>query len=250
MLWPSGCVTPWPFCTRFSCSSFYFSARRVRPSLLEFRVSGPGSYRVSRPPQCGGTPLRHAPNLLSCSIGKSAISNPSLTCDGCQGRRKFSHKGAAFSIVSASILPTPGLKVCRFGHGERRREARKEVAVVLAIGHALRAHEALSRPDALSGFLEVVHRLFEDGVFVGHARSIRRSSIRSLGCLPSPAHTLTRLCSGRELDLQWFPVGTEVRRRVRVSLQPPGRRQRDVQRLSSSRREGFSRFLATCFKSR
>src|SRR5215208_1672054 len=105
MLWPSGCVTPWPFCTRFSCSSFYFSARRVRPSLLEFRVSGPGSYRVSRPPQCGGTPLRHAPNLLSCSIGKSAISNPSLTCDGCQGRRKFSHKGTAFSIVRASILP-------------------------------------------------------------------------------------------------------------------------------------------------
>ena len=40
---------------------------------------------------------------------------------------------------------------------ERRVE---EVAVVLAIGHALGAHEALGRPDALSGFLEVVHRLF------------------------------------------------------------------------------------------
>jgi hypothetical protein len=41
------------------------------------------------------------------------------------------------------IPPTPGLKVCRFSHGERRREAREEVAVVLAIGHALRAHETL-----------------------------------------------------------------------------------------------------------
>ena len=47
--------------------------------------------------------------------------------------------------------------------------AREKVTVVLAIGHALRAHEALGRPDALPGFLEVVHRLFEDGVFVGHA---------------------------------------------------------------------------------
>jgi hypothetical protein len=42
----------------------------------------------------------------------------------------------------------------------------------LSFGHALRAHQALGRPDALSGFLEVVHRLFEDGVFVGHDRSI------------------------------------------------------------------------------
>jgi hypothetical protein len=38
--------------------------------------------------------------------------------------------------------------------------------VVLPIGHALRAHEALSRPDALPGFLEVIHRLVKDGVFV------------------------------------------------------------------------------------
>jgi hypothetical protein len=38
---------------------------------------------------------------------------------------------------------TPGLEVCCFGHGERRREARKEVTVVLAFRHALRAHEAL-----------------------------------------------------------------------------------------------------------
>src|SRR5215208_566965 len=52
------------------------------------------------------------------------------------------------------IPPTPGLKVCGFGHGERCREAREKVAVVLAIGHTFRAHEALSRPDALPGFLE------------------------------------------------------------------------------------------------
>jgi hypothetical protein len=44
--------------------------------------------------------------------------------------------------------------------------------MVLAIGHTLRAHKALGCPDALSGFLEVVHRLFEDGAFVGHDRSI------------------------------------------------------------------------------
>jgi hypothetical protein len=52
--------------------------------------------------------------------------------------------------------------------------------VVLTIGYALRAHEALSRSDALPGFLEVIHCLFEDGVFVGHDRSIRTSGIRSL----------------------------------------------------------------------
>ena len=66
------------------------------------------------------------------------------------------------------ISPTPGLEVRRFGHGERRREARKKIAVVLAIGYALRAHEALGSPDALPGLPEVVHRFFEDGVFVGY----------------------------------------------------------------------------------
>ena len=40
--------------------------------------------------------------------------------------------------------------------------------MVFAIGHTLRAHEALSCPDTLSGFLEVVHRLVKDGIFVGH----------------------------------------------------------------------------------
>jgi hypothetical protein len=49
--------------------------------------------------------------------------------------------------------------------------------VVLAFGHALRAHEALGRPDALPGFLEVVHRLFENGVFVGHDRTTRTGGI-------------------------------------------------------------------------
>jgi hypothetical protein len=71
------------------------------------------------------------------------------------------------------ITPTPGLEVCGFCHGERRRETRKKVTIVLAIGHALRAHEALGCPDALSGYLEVIHRFFEDGVFVGHDKSIR-----------------------------------------------------------------------------
>ena len=54
--------------------------------------------------------------------------------------------------------------------------------MVLALGHTLRAHEALGRPDALPGFLEVVHRLFEDGVFVGHDQSIRVGILRSPDC--------------------------------------------------------------------
>ena len=58
--------------------------------------------------------------------------------------------------------------------------------MVLAISHALRAHEALSRPDALPGFLEVVHRLFEDGVFVGHDQSIRVGILRSPDCFTLP----------------------------------------------------------------
>jgi hypothetical protein len=79
---------------------------------------------------------------------------------------------------------TPGLEVRRFGHGERRRKARKKVTIVLVIGHTLRTHEALSRPDTLPGFLEVVHRFFEDGVIVGHDRSIRAGILRSLDCFP------------------------------------------------------------------
>jgi hypothetical protein len=54
--------------------------------------------------------------------------------------------------------------------------------VVLAICHALRTHEALSRPDALPGFLEVVHRLFENSVFVSHDQSIGVGILRSPDC--------------------------------------------------------------------
>jgi hypothetical protein len=64
---------------------------------------------------------------------------------------------------------------------------RKKVTVVLAIGHALRAHKALSRPDALPGLLEVVHRFFEDGVFVGHDLSIRTiCTLRLRDCFALP----------------------------------------------------------------
>ena len=56
--------------------------------------------------------------------------------------------------------------------------------MVLVFGHTLRAHEALSRSDALPGFLEVVHRLFEDGVFVVHDQSIRTGILRSPDCFP------------------------------------------------------------------
>jgi hypothetical protein len=52
--------------------------------------------------------------------------------------------------------------------------------MVLAIGHALRAHEALGRPDALPSFLEVVHRLFENRILVSHDQSIRVGILRSL----------------------------------------------------------------------
>jgi hypothetical protein len=91
--------------------------------------------------------------------------------------------GARRCYGGSKTPPTPGLKVCGFGHGERRRKLGKKVTIVLAFGHALRAHEALSRPDALPGFFEVVHRLFED-TFVGHDPSIRTSgSLRSPDCV-------------------------------------------------------------------
>jgi hypothetical protein len=48
-------------------------------------------------------------------------------------------------------------------------------------------HVAVSCPDALSGFLEVAHRLFENGVFVCHDKSIRISSVlRSVDCFTCP----------------------------------------------------------------
>jgi hypothetical protein len=58
--------------------------------------------------------------------------------------------------------------------------------VVLTIGHTLRAQEALSRPDTLPGFLEVVHRLLEDGVFVSHDTTIRVGIFRSPDCFTFP----------------------------------------------------------------
>jgi hypothetical protein len=71
--------------------------------------------------------------------------------------------------------------------------------VVLAFGHTLRAHEALSRPDALPGFLEVVHRLFEDGVFFGHDKSIRTGSILR----PPDCFAFSHEHAGRGLIRQW-----------------------------------------------
>jgi hypothetical protein len=47
--------------------------------------------------------------------------------------------------------------------------------VVLATSHTLRAHEALGCPDALPD-------LIEDGLFVGHDKSIQTGSLRSLDC--------------------------------------------------------------------
>jgi hypothetical protein len=114
-------------------------------------------------------------------------------------RRILARTYYAFEIACLSgwleIPPTPGLEIRGFGHGECRREACEEVTVVLAIGHALRSHEALSRPYALPGFLEVIHRLFEDGVFVGHDRSIRAGILRRVGEPDYPSRSPNpRLC--------------------------------------------------------
>ena len=64
--------------------------------------------------------------------------------------------------------------------------------MVLAVGHPLRTQKALGRPDALAGFLEVDHRLFEDGIFVGHARSIRIGASSDYPIV-SPSPVITRL---------------------------------------------------------
>jgi hypothetical protein len=84
--------------------------------------------------------------------------------------------------------------------------------VVLAIGHTLRAHEALCRPDALPGFLEVVHRLLKDGVFVGHDKSIQTSGIRSLDRFafsrkfpPSAERSRARSCAA-SLSSRGLPI--------------------------------------------
>jgi hypothetical protein len=70
--------------------------------------------------------------------------------------------------------------------------------VVLSINHALRTQEALSRPYALPGFLEVLHRLVKDGVFVGHDQSIRVGILRSPDCLAfSSEHAASELLRKR-----------------------------------------------------
>ena len=84
--------------------------------------------------------------------------------------------------------------------------------MVLAIGHAPRAHEVLSCSDALSGFFEVLHRLFEGGVFVGHDQSIQVGILRSLDCFTFSRGTPTGLCSGREPNPRRPLEATEVYR--------------------------------------
>jgi hypothetical protein len=111
------------------------------------------------------------------------------TCEKKVGTRKGCYDASQLSN-QLETPPTPGLEVRCFGHGERRRKA----------------HEAMGRPDALSGFLEVVHRLFENGVFVSHDRSIRISSVlRSLDCSAFSASTPPPRYSGREADLELPP---------------------------------------------
>ena len=61
--------------------------------------------------------------------------------------------------------------------------------MVLAIGHTMRAHEALGCSDALPGFLEVVHRLFEDGSFVGYIDEDGEEGEASYACWRCVAST-------------------------------------------------------------
>jgi hypothetical protein len=90
--------------------------------------------------------------------------------------------------------------------------------MVLAIGHALRAHEALGRPDALPGLLEVIHRLFEDGVFVGHGQSIR---VGDFAPRVNPAPELQSLHTHyerllRQAEGSQQPLGNRVRQEDKV----------------------------------
>jgi hypothetical protein len=102
---------------------------------------------------------------LGCSSFSRTLPPPSLNqrclCRRVRGLQTVSEGGILWTSKPGAspcygelkIPPTPCLKVCRLGHGERRRKAREEIAVILAIGHTLRAHEALSRPDALPASL-------------------------------------------------------------------------------------------------
>jgi hypothetical protein len=53
----------------------------------------------------------------------------------------------------------------------------------------MRAHEALGCSDALPGFLEVVHRLFEDGSFVGYIDEDGEEGEASYACWRCVAST-------------------------------------------------------------
>ena len=114
--------------------------------------------------------------------------------------------------------------------------------MILAIGHTLRAHEALSRPDALAGFLEVVHRLFEDGVFVGHSLSIRTSGIlRSLDCFAFSREHSDWALLGRGTDEEsWVQI-----RQPRESLHVPRCDGQVVVGRNAALREAHSGFVKT-----
>ena len=104
-----------------------------------------------------------------------------------------------------------------------------KVAVVLAFGHTLRAHEALGRPYTLSGFLEVVHRLFKDGVFVGHDQSIRAGIRSSDYCvfsreLSNQPREVSGCVPGNVLRVLWPTLRRVVRelaRRYRLNTPRP-----------------------------
>jgi hypothetical protein len=64
----------------------------------------------------GSSPLEPNPGFLSGRATPTSFQVPGLGKDPLQ-HRKFGGY--------LEISPTPGLEVCGFGHGERRREARK-----------------------------------------------------------------------------------------------------------------------------
>jgi hypothetical protein len=75
--------------------------------------------------------MQHKPQMNDFAVAQSLQAHR-LTHEG------LIHPCASMDIFldRLEIPPTPGLEVRGFCHGERRRKAREEVAVVLAIGHA------------------------------------------------------------------------------------------------------------------
>ncbi len=68
------------------------------------------------------------------------------------------------------LMPPAGLHVGSLAHIQRRREARQRLLVGLFLGHPLRVvYDDQCGRYALDGFSLVVHRLFEDRLFVGYA---------------------------------------------------------------------------------